>query len=166
MILSMSGQAFLFLMTVAAGMAIGLIYDGFRVLRKTAPHAPVWVQLEDLLFWLAVTGLMFYFMLNENYGEIRIFSVLGAALGVTLYFATISRWVLLVLVAVVNFIKRVLTAVFKVLRLPFRLLVRLLNPPLTYVKKFFGKRLRSAARYAKMKAQAAAKDFSVIRRKI
>jgi spore cortex biosynthesis protein YabQ len=76
MILSMSGQAWLFLSTVLAGAVIGLFFDVFRILRRTVPFLakPVAVQFEDLFFWLLVTGATFYFMLNQNFGEIRLFS--------------------------------------------------------------------------------------------
>jgi hypothetical protein len=59
MILSMPAQAWLFVSTVMAGGAVGVFYDFFRVLRRTAPHRKWAVQLEDLFFWLAVTVLIF-----------------------------------------------------------------------------------------------------------
>ena len=109
MILSMSGQAWLFLFTVITGFVIGFVYDIFRILRKTIPHNHFMVQLEDILYWICVSLLMFYFMLHRNYGEIRLFSIAGAALGGVLYFLTLSLIIMKTSVAVIEFIKRILT---------------------------------------------------------
>ena len=108
MILSMSGQAWLFLFTVITGFVIGFIYDIFRILRKTIPHSYLMVQLEDILYWICVSLLMFYFMLHRNYGEIRLFSIAGAALGGVLYFLTLSPVIIKVSVAVIGFFKRII----------------------------------------------------------
>ena len=166
MILSMQGQAFLFLSTVLVGAAIGLFYDVFRIFRKTAAHSTWVVQLEDLFFWLAATVGAFYFMLTRNYGEIRPFSVLGIVLGVVLYFATVSRWVVKVCVVVVTFLKRVVASAIRIILLPLRLLFTWISPP---VKSFAGKRrkdLRGLARYGKIRMKKTARNWFILRKKV
>ena len=166
MILSMPQQAWLFLSTVIIGAGLGLFYDVFRVLRKTAPHRSFAVQFEDLLFWLAVTALVFYFMLHSNYGEIRFFSLLGIAIGGILYFATISRPVLKVSVAVVNFLKRVIAATLRIILLPLRLIVAWLKPPVKKLLHAIRKRLRSWMRCGKIRARKTARSWSIVRKKV
>jgi len=166
MILSMSGQAWLFLSTVVLGIAIGVFYDLFRIFRKTTPHFALAVQLEDFFFWVVVTAAMFYFMLSRNFGEIRPFSILGAGCGIVLYLATISRWVVKVAVVVVNYLKRVFAAAFRILTLPVRYVWVLVSP---FVLKFFGNRkkdLRSAARYGKMKMKKTTREWFILRKKV
>ena len=130
MILSMSGQAWLFLSTVAAGFVIGFVYDIFRILRKTVPHRGWAVQMEDIIYWVTVSILMFYFMLNRNYGEIRFFSIAGSALGMIIYFNSLSRLILTVSVAVIKFLQKVFLTAAKILLGPVRLLVRIFAPPI------------------------------------
>jgi len=166
MILSMWGQAGLFISTVGMGAAIGLFYDAFRIFRKTAPHFALAVQLEDLFFWMAATGAMFYFMLSQNFGEIRPFSIIGAGCGIILYFATISPWVIKIAVVIVNYLKRVFAAAFKIISLPIRFIWALLSPP---VIKFAGNRrkdLRSVARYGKIKAKKTTREWFILRKKV
>lgn len=166
MILSMSRQSLLFLTTIIMGMVIGFIYDIFRIFRKTTPHKNIFTQTEDLLFWLAVTFLMFYVMLNKNYGEIRLFVLLGAVLGMVMYFATLSHLIIKVSVAVIQFTKRVMVTVIRILFTPLRLLIKLLSPPAAALGRILRKNLHSVKRYAKMKARKTLKQASIIRRKV
>ena len=166
MILSMPEQTWLFLTTVCMGALIGLFYDIFRVFRKTAPHSGVAVQLEDLFFWIIVTALVFYFMLHRNYGEIRLHSMSGLAIGVVLYFATISQWVLKVAVSIVNFFKRVLITTLRIILLPFRLILSWLEPPIMAILRAIRKRLRGVGVYGKIKLRKSTRNWSIMRKKV
>ena len=162
----MPGQAWIFLSTVLVGMVIGLFYDFFRVARKVAPHAGWAIQLEDVLFWIIATGSMFYFMLNRNFGEIRMFSIIGAAIGVVVYFSTVSRLVLTISVAVINFVKRVVAAAVRIITLPIRFLYNILAPP---IKKFLinrRKNLRTMARYSKNRMKKHTRNWFILRKKV
>ena len=128
MILSMSDQAWLFLTTVLAGFVIGIVYDAFRIVRKIVSHRYWMVQLEDILYWLSVSLMMFYFMLHRNYGEIRFFSIAGVALGTVIYFCSLSLVVMKVSVAVIRFFQKVILAVADILFAPIRWLLRLIAP--------------------------------------
>ncbi|MCL2049630.1 MAG: spore cortex biosynthesis protein YabQ [Defluviitaleaceae bacterium] len=168
MILSMSGQAQLFLWTVLVGAVIGLFYDCFRILRRVVPllALPFAVYLEDFIFWVAATGGTFYFMLNQNYGEIRVFSVLGAGLGAVLYFVTISRLVMLVFVTVIEYMKKVIAAALRIIFFPLRVLVSWLSP---YLKKIYKKVrfvLRSVRMYGKIRLKKFLRALLIVRRKV
>jgi len=162
----MSGQAWLFSATILVGAAIGLLYDIFRIFRKTAPHTGLAVQLEDLLFWLTATGLTFYYMLHRNSGEIRPFALLGIGLGLVLYFATISRLVLVVFVSVVNYIKKVVAVVIKILLVPVKYIASLLAIPLGFAATAARKQGRKVKRYGKTRIKKTARDWAILRRKV
>ena len=166
MILSMTGQAWLFLSTVMVGAAIGLLFDIFRIFRKTARHSGLAVQLEDLFFWVAATGLTFYYMLHRNYGEIRPFAMVGIVIGGVLYFATISKWVLIVFVAVVNYIKKVVTVAFRIILMPLRIIAAWLAPPAIKAWGVAGKQGRRVKRYGRRKLRKTARDWGILRRKV
>jgi len=166
MILSMPDQAWLFLSTVVAGMVIGLFYDVFRIIRKTTPHREWVVQLEDVLFWVIATGAMFYFMLQRNFGEIRVFSLLGTAIGAVLYMATFSPLVLKISVVVIDFVKRVVTTTVRVIFFPIKFLYSLISPP---IKKFTAKRrknLRTAVGYGKIQLKKTSRNWFILRKKV
>jgi spore cortex biosynthesis protein YabQ len=162
----MSRQTLLFLSTVGVGAVIGVLYDLFRVLRKTAAHNNAVVQMEDLIFWLAATLLMFYFMLVKNYGEIRFFAVLGVAVGMALYFCTVSRWLVGALVALTDYIKRVVAAVIRLVLWPVNRAAQFLLPPLKKLKRFCVKRLHTLRLYGKMKYKKYARDWLILRKKV
>jgi len=157
MILSMSAQAWLFLTTVAMGFVIGFAYDVFRIVRKTVSHRHWVVQLEDIIYWVGVSLLMFYFMLHRNYGEVRFFSIAGAALGMIIYFYSLSLLVMKVSVAVIEFLKKVVLTAARILLGPVRLLLKILIPPgkwllrgargkMRHVKRGAGQQLRGIRR--------------------
>jgi len=98
----MSGQAISFLATVLAGAVLGIFYDFFRVLRKTLRHKTMATAVEDTIFWLAATLMIFVFLLYANSGEIRGFTFLGVILGATLYFLTVSRFFIKFTMAVIS----------------------------------------------------------------
>jgi len=138
MILSMSGQAWLFLGTVAAGFVIGFVYDIFRIARKTARHKPWLVQLEDVLYWTIASVLMFYFMLRQNHGEVRFFAIAGAAIGMVLYFHSLSPLIIKVSVTIINFIQKVILTIVRIILIPIRVLLSLLKilvKPLQWLAK-------------------------------
>ena len=166
MILSMSGQAWLFLSTVLVGMAVGFFYDCFRIFRKVVRHATISVQIEDIIFWLAATVLVFYFMLHRNFGEIRPFALIGIVCGAVFYFATVSQIIIKVAVTVINFVKKVIVTVVGIIIMPLRFIFGAISPP---VKKFcIGRRknLRSVTRYGKIQMKKASRSWSILRKKV
>jgi spore cortex biosynthesis protein YabQ len=168
-ILSMSGQAVLFLLSVAMGAGFGIFFDFFRILRKTVPffaQNTFIVQLEDFLFWIIVTGGMFYFMLSHNFGEIRLFSMLGAACGFGLYFATLSRLVMLVFVSVIEFLKKVVVAAFKIIIAPLKILFGWLSPPVLGAYKKVRSGLCRLFRYGKIRTRKISRSWFIIRKKV
>jgi len=127
MILSMSGQAWLFLGTVAAGFTIGFVYDIFRIARKTARHKTWLVQLEDVLYWTIASVMMFYFMLRQNHGDVRFFAIVGAAIGMLLYFYSLSPLIIKISVAVINFIQKVVLTIVRIILVPVKILIQFIK---------------------------------------
>jgi spore cortex biosynthesis protein YabQ len=173
MILSFSGQARLFLMTVGVGIAIGLVYDLFRIIRKIYRHPNFLTQLEDFVYWISATFVMFYFLLNCNNGELRFSSILGAALGAVLYFAAASPLVVKVSVAVANFIGDVLRLALIIVLAPVKFLISVLAEPVNMSKRGIKKLLsplkavlQKAARYARIKAGKFLADIKIMAKKI
>jgi spore cortex biosynthesis protein YabQ len=85
------GQIDTFLITVATGVFLGLLFDFYRVLR--ALYRPRWLltSLADLLYWLAATGVVFLALLFGNWGELRLYVFIGLALGALGYYRLLSR---------------------------------------------------------------------------
>ena len=139
MIMSIREQTLLFLSTVGAGMCMALIYDIFRIFRKFIKHSAIFVYAEDVIYWIIVSFAMFYFMLAQNYGEIRAFTIIGAAVGATLYLSALSSYVINILVIIIEFAIRVITTVIKIILAPIKLLLKIISIPLKFVIKLLKK---------------------------
>lgn len=169
MILSLHEQARLFLLCIALGGGMGLLYDCLRVFRHALRHKRFWVQAEDALFWLLAVFLVFGVFLRANSGEVRVFSLFGLFGGMGLYFLTLSRWVIAVSDSVIRLIKYCIGLFFRILFTPFRLLFLPFRKPL---RKFGGfcadkrkKLLQSARVCVKMNKRRFRRDWKILRRK-
>ncbi|MDD4844216.1 MAG: spore cortex biosynthesis protein YabQ [Anaerotignum sp.] len=170
MILSLQGQAQLFLLTVLLGGALGLVYDCLRIFRHIIPHKRLWVQLEDGLFWLCAVFFAFAVMLGANEGEIRFFAVFGMLGGMGLYFLTLSHLVIAVSDRVIFIVKKVLFLLFSIIMTPFRLVYLVIRGPLRkaglFCDKIHKKVLHSGNFYAKIKLNRVRRDWRIaVRRK-
>lgn len=91
----LSKQALAFLWAVVLGGGLGTVYDWFRVGRILKKKASLTVFLEDLLFSLiAALSTAFYFTLT-NYGQVRLFLLVGEGAGFLLYHHTVGAFVAL-----------------------------------------------------------------------
>ena len=87
-----------FLVLLVVGFLIALILDLFRSLRRASKHYSgkkhftALVHTEDALF-LAISFCILILALNvADFGRIRLYMVLGAAVGCALYFLAVSPW--------------------------------------------------------------------------
>lgn len=173
MILSIANQSHIFILTVALGFIIGFVYDIFRIIRKTFKHPDFLTQLEDLIYWLLVSFLMFYFMLNNNNGEIRAFNIIGVLLGMLLYFLTLSILIVKVSVTIIQFIEKIIAVIIKIFMIPIKLIISILQIPLRFlhhilkkIQKPAKKVLQNSSRYAKIRKAKVLKDFKIIFKKV
>ena len=83
-------QVYLFLIFIVNGIIIGILFDFFRVLRKSFKTTDIVTYIEDLLFWILTGFSILYFIFVFNNGEIRLFMFLGIAIGITVYMLIFS----------------------------------------------------------------------------
>lgn len=157
MILSMTEQARLFLVLVAAGMAAGLVYDFVRVLRRLVRHSLFMIQAEDLIYWLVFTVFIMMILLWENNGELRVFSVVAPVLGMIIYFGALSEFFLVPATALTLFIKKLILAVLHIFCIPLVFFGKLCAIPINLLKKrlyifnkFIKKVLKKFIKYERM----------------
>ncbi len=133
-ILSMSQEAFWFLITTLFGFAMGMFFDVFKVLRKTFKHADFLTQIEDIIFWVVSSFAMFYLLLNKTGGLLRGYLILGAFIGLAIYFASISRFIVAVVYSFLSFAQKVILAAVNIILTPLKLLKRPLQKFLAHGK--------------------------------
>ncbi|NLK97587.1 spore cortex biosynthesis protein YabQ [Defluviitalea saccharophila] len=135
MIVSISEQAQIFIAAVEAGIIIGIFYDVFRIIRKIIPHPDWLIQLEDLIYWIIVSGFMFFVLFSKNYGEIRGFALLGAFLGNVTYFFTFSIFLMKISDWIIYWIKRIIRGLIRIVLIPIKIILKILSYPYKWIAR-------------------------------
>ena len=120
-------QANLFLIFTLEGVIIGLIFDIFRILRKSFKTSDILTYIEDILFWIITGILLLYSIFIFNYGEIRFFMFVAILLGAMFYMLLISRYVIKISVTVINLLKRTMICILRIISFPFKFIYEILK---------------------------------------
>lgn len=141
--LSTSNQAYIFLSTVYAGLIIGFLYDCCRMIRKMIRAGVAVTGILDLLFWSIIGVLSFLVLYYVNDGNVRIYTLLGFAVGWILYLLSLSRIVMKSLNWVYDTLAKLIQWFVKIILWPFKKLCRALIKPFGWIKRGVGKLKRS-----------------------
>lgn len=118
-----------FCYAIMLGAFCGVIYDIIRIFRRIIKKKIAVTAAEDIIYWLAVSVLMFMLMYRENGGMVRGYAIIGMAAGMILYEISIGKffvkYVSKFLNCVLNRIKKVLEFILKKVLKPFTIIVRL-----------------------------------------
>lgn len=125
-------QAYLFLVFSLTGVAIGVLFDFFRILRRTIKTSNVITYVEDVLFWILTGLLVLYNIWYFNNGEIRIFMFLGIILGVLIYMSTLSN-------ILINIFSKILQTIIRILEMPIKTILKILKRIMTTFTTIFTK---------------------------
>lgn len=123
----MNNQAYLFAIFVINGVLIGILFDIFRILRKSFKTADFITYIEDIIFWILTGIVTLYFIFNYNNGEIRLYIFLGIILGVLLYMLTISSYIVKFSVYIITFIKNILSKIIKIIIFPIKFVLNIIK---------------------------------------
>ena len=116
-------QSYIFLIFIIDGILIGLLFDFFRIMRKSFKTSNILTYIEDIIFW-TITGIIIiytlYFLCD---GEIRSYMFLGIIIGVCMYILTISKYIINISIKIIELIKRILVVILK----PFILIYEIIK---------------------------------------
>lgn len=142
-------QFYYFALTILIGMIAGFCYDLYKVTRGTLRLRKIGTALGDVLFWLILTGLVFLLLLLGNWGEVRLYVLLGLALGALIYLNLCSRRTTTLLQWFFKAMHRLLQGLWKgalfiwqLFCLPFKGIYLLVAIPLSITLKIAGKVMR------------------------
>lgn len=117
-----------FIYFIITGMILGVVFDVFRILRKSFKTSDIITNIQDILFGI-ITGIILLssiFLFNK--GELRLYLFLGIAFGIIIYMLSISKYFIKLNVTIINFIKKIIILITK----PFIILLK-------FIKKLFFK---------------------------
>ena len=125
-------QAYLFLVFSLTGVVIGVLFDFFRILRRSIKTSNIITYIEDVLFWIITGLLILYNIWYFNNGEIRIYMFLGIMMGILIYMFTLSNFIILIFT-------KVLVTIIKILELPIKTIIDIFRKIFTNLVFLFDK---------------------------
>lgn len=142
-----NNQALLFLIFSLNGVIIGLLFDFFRILRKSFKTSNVVTYFQDVLFWILTGISIIYFMYNFSDGTIRLYMIIGLIMGFMLYMLTVSTYIIRLFVFIIELIKTCIIRIIKIIYIPikfinilFHRIIKIFNFPMfTKLKQLFTK---------------------------
>ena len=113
-------QLFCLIAFTATGIVIGVLFDIFRILRRSFKTADWLTTLQDILFWILAGFVILFSIFKFNNGEIRSYIFVGISLGVLIYMLTLSKYIVRCSVIIIKFIK-------KIISYPVNLIIKITN---------------------------------------
>lgn len=123
-------QAYIFMVFTIVGMIIGVLFDTFRILRKTIKTKDFVTYIEDIVFWILTGIIIIYSMYLFCDGELRFFMVAGIIIGAIIYLLTISEYIIKMAMFIIDFVK-------KIILIPIKFIRKLINYFSNSIKKLF-----------------------------
>jgi len=92
MVISISQQFMLVIFSIIAGIITGILFDSYRLIRGVSNINKIITFIEDTLFWIFTSVVVFVFLVYENYAYIGMYVYMWIAIGVYLYIKAISKF--------------------------------------------------------------------------
>ena len=125
----------LLLLSFGVGLLLMFSYDVLRIFRQIINHGTFSLSLEDVIYWLACSIVVFVMLYRENDGLLRWFVLAGIALGMLVETQFLSRYIVRLVSSV---IKKLLFLVGKFLKFisgPMRVVARRGKKVCIFLKK-------------------------------
>ena len=113
--ISVNDQILTFLYSLVLGILLCIFYDVLRAIRKTGSSSYFSVLAGDIIFWIVNSFVTFIFLLSRTNGEIRGYVLVSMLLGFIVCRLTFSKLIFSVLVAVIGFVRRILSRIIGVI---------------------------------------------------
>lgn len=112
-------QTSVFLQSILLGVAVGALYDVFRIFRAAFRTSAVGIFFQDLLYFALVGILTFSFFLTFCKGQFRLYVLAGEAIGATVYLLSVGEIIMRFSDAIIRLIRRLLRFLYRIFIRPF-----------------------------------------------
>lgn len=138
----MENQAYLFLIFILNGFLIGILFDIFRIFRKSFKTTDFITYIQDILFWIITAFIVLYSIFKFNDGELRGFIFIGIFIGVSIYLLLFSKSFIKINLYIINMLKK---TIYYILIIPvnfaFKLFKKIIFKPASFIIINFRKTL-------------------------
>lgn len=73
------------------GIILMVSYDLLRLFRLGIPHTSLFINLEDMIYWIYSAIMTFWLLFEENSGELRGYVIINVFAGMILYDRIVSQ---------------------------------------------------------------------------
>ena len=101
-------QLFCLVILILTGLIIGILFDCFRILRKSFKTADWITYIQDIIFWILTGIIVLFSIFKFNNGEIRSYIILGIFFGFLMYMLTISKFIVKYTVLLIQLLKKII----------------------------------------------------------
>lgn len=130
-------QAYLFLIFIINGIVIGLLFDLFRILRRSFKTSDLITYIQDILFWILTGFILLYSIFTFSNGEVRFYMFLGVFLGCLIYMLMISKYFININVRIIKILKNIICKIFSIIIFPINLIIsfikKILFKPINFI---------------------------------
>ena len=85
-------QLYTLFVFILSGAVIGILFDLFRILRKSFKTPDIITYIEDIIFWILTGLFLLYIIFKYSFGQLRIYMFVSLIIGIVIYFLTISKY--------------------------------------------------------------------------
>ena len=126
----MHNQVYAFAIFILNGFLIGLLFDIFRILRKSFKTPDFITYIEDIIFWILSGAMLLYSIFKFNNGELRLYIFIGVFIGTLIYMLVFSSLLINVSVYIINIIKKIIeTLIIK----PIKFIIKIIYKPTIFL---------------------------------
>lgn len=126
-------QLISFIYFIIVGIVLSIIFDIFRILRRTIKTSDIVTNIQDILFCI-ITGIVILFSIFYfNEGQLRLYIFIGIILGITFYMIFISKYFIKINVIIINFIKKILFLLIKPFIILLNFTKKLIFKPISFI---------------------------------
>ena len=133
MAFSITQEIRVLLASVCSGVFIGILYDLLRTIRSCAKPSVSITALQDAVFWLLATMILFFTIFYTNNGIVRWYEFFGAFSGAFFYFFALSRLVLYFLKKTTQILLKIFVFFCKILLTPLYFMYNIIYKGLLFI---------------------------------
>lgn len=132
-------QLYTLICFILTGISIGILFDIFRIIRKSFKTLDIITYIEDFIFWI-LTGLILIFsIILFNNGILRGYIFIGIIFGIIIHILLISKFFVNFFVIIINYVK-------KIIAIPLQIIQKYITHPIfktfIYINKNISIRLK------------------------
>lgn len=118
------------LLFILTGIVIGVLFDIFRIIRRSFKTPDFLTYIEDIVFWLLAGIILLFTIFTFNNGEIRLYIFVSMLFGLTLYILTLSKFFIKINVKIIGIIKKIVCYPIKLI---YSFIKRFIFRPIIFV---------------------------------